>query len=93
MTRFQRLISLLVVLALLWLGTWASLRTFSRNEQVQYLVAFLPLIAVTSFGLYAFCLLMYGVATFKTVPSEAEALRREIAEAHLFLRQHNVQTS
>jgi tellurite resistance protein TehA-like permease len=93
MTRFQRLISLLLVLVLLWLGTWASVRKNSKSEVVHHLAAFFPLIVITSFGLYAFSLLVYGVATFKTVPSEAESLRRDIDEAHVFLRQHKVQTS
>ena len=40
-----------------------------------------PLLALVAFGVYLFLWLAVGVATFRTVPEEAEALRRDIARA------------
>ena len=40
-----------------------------------------PLLALVAFGVYLLLWLAVGVVTFRTVPEEAEALRRDIARA------------
>jgi hypothetical protein len=40
-----------------------------------------PVLAVLAFGAFLLASLIYGVATFKTVPEEAESLQLDIARA------------
>ncbi len=42
-----------------------------------------PVFAVVAFGVYAVASLLYGVATFRTVPEEAESLAKASSLARL----------
>jgi Dolichol-phosphate mannosyltransferase subunit 3 (DPM3) len=47
-------------------------------------------LAVLAFGLYLFLWLLLGVASFKTVPEEAESLQLDIQRARLELSQRGI---
>lgn len=94
MTRFQRLASLLAALLLAWVATALSLRQRTDvSDVVKGFAAFAPLIVLVLVGVGTLGMLLHGVATFRTVPEEAAALRAEIEEAHQFLRKRGVATA
>ena len=49
-----------------------------------------PLLAGIAFGAFLLVKLLYGVASFKTVPAEAESLQRDIARARAELAKRGV---
>jgi hypothetical protein len=49
-----------------------------------------PVIAVIAFGFYLAIWLVIGVATFRTVPKEAESLQRDIIRAKSDLKKHGI---
>lgn len=94
MTRFQRLASLLAVLLLMWGAAAFSLQQRDDvSHTMKAVVTLAPLIVLVMAGIATLGMLLHGVATFKTVPEEAVALRAEIEEAHQFLKEHGVATS
>jgi hypothetical protein len=91
MKRFHQISISAGILLLLWLAVCTLV---SRDKEVPGAVVWsiytLPVSALAAYGLYAFILLVHGVLTFRTVPSEAEKLRADIDEALTFLRQRGI---
>jgi hypothetical protein len=78
MLRIVRLGLLLAVLLAAWV---ALLQRTAGDEAIHTAVLLAPLAALVLFGAVLVCQLLYGVATFRTVPEEAELLQKDIARA------------
>jgi Dolichol-phosphate mannosyltransferase subunit 3 (DPM3) len=90
MRKIHQLALLVCLVALLWALAWSS-TSDSSPLLVRVAAGGLPLWLLTAFGIYALTLLIWGVLTFRTVPSEAEALRADIDEARIWLRKHGIE--
>jgi protein-S-isoprenylcysteine O-methyltransferase Ste14 len=73
MLRIVRLGLLLAVLLAAWV---ALLQRTAGDEAIHTAVLLAPLAALVLFGAVLVCQLLYGVATFRTVPEEAELLQK-----------------
>ncbi|PRW57641.1 Thioredoxin chloroplastic [Chlorella sorokiniana] len=89
MLRIVRLGLLLAVLLAAWV---ALLQRTAGEEAIHTAVLLAPLAAVVLFGAVLVCQLLYGVATFRTVPEEAELLQKDIARAKAELGSSELQT-
>ena len=89
MKRLHRVLLGLGLASLVWMATVLAVKS-SGSDVVRCTVLTLPVMALALYALYVLLSLAYGVATFRTVPEEGEALRAEIAEAHTFLQQKGV---
>lgn len=71
----------LIIRAALLLLVWIYALTQSTSPGTHAAILWAPAAAVLLFGASLAVRLIVGVTTFKTVPSEAEALQRDIARA------------
>lgn len=60
---------------------WAALLQKTTEEPAKTAVLLAPLVAALLFAAYLAASLLLGVATFRTVPEEAELLQKDIARA------------
>lgn len=89
MTRFHRIGAALTAATAVWLAACYSVPE-SLDSSQQLALWFLPLLLLAMWGLYALVLLIAGVLSFRTVPAEAESLRRDIDEANRFYLKRGV---
>jgi hypothetical protein len=90
MKRILRLSAAALLLLLIWGVLCSSANSHQLQGPLLWAIYTLPVLLVVAFGLYALILLIHGVLTFRTVPSEAELLKRDIEEAFAFLRRKGV---
>lgn len=88
MKRFHKLLTIFLIFVAVWLYLCAQLAP--REPAIAILIYSLPVLVLGLFGLYALILLIHGVLTFRTVPSEAASLRVEVEEALQFLRKQGI---
>ncbi|KAI3425890.1 hypothetical protein D9Q98_007863 [Chlorella vulgaris] len=77
--------------ALVLIAGWALLLNTTTDEPGRTLVLLAPAAAVITFGAYLLIALLYGVATFRTVPEEAVLLQQDIARAKGDLKRRGIQ--
>ncbi|EFN55694.1 hypothetical protein CHLNCDRAFT_133963 [Chlorella variabilis] len=80
----------LSAVGLLLLAAWAALLQQTTEEPARTWVLLAPLLALVVFGAYLATALLYGVATFRTVPEEAELLQKDIARARADLARRGI---
>lgn len=88
MKRFHKLLGLLLLFTAVWL--FLCVKLAPAEPVISILVYSLPILLLGLFGLYALALLIHGVLTFRTVPSEAASLRVEVEQAVHFLRKQGI---
>jgi succinate dehydrogenase/fumarate reductase cytochrome b subunit len=90
MKRIHKLSIAALLLFVIWVVLCSSAASAELQAPLLWVVYTLPLLTVALFGLYALLLLIHGVCTFRTVPSEAEKLKQDIEEAFAFLRRKGI---
>jgi len=88
MKRFHKLLCILALFVIIWL--FLCVKLAPAEPAIAILIYALPILVLGLFGLYALALLIHGVVTFRTVPSEAASLRVEVEEAIYFLRKKGI---
>ena len=88
MKRFHKLLCSFFLFLAFWL--YLCVRLAPLEPSIAILIYSLPILLVGLFGLYALILLIHGVLTFRTVPSEAASLREEVEEALQYLRKQGI---
>eukprot|EP01025_Chloroclados_australasicus_P009844 TRINITY_DN13803_c0_g1_i1.p1 TRINITY_DN13803_c0_g1~~TRINITY_DN13803_c0_g1_i1.p1 ORF type:complete len:101 (-),score=5.75 TRINITY_DN13803_c0_g1_i1:110-412(-) len=91
--RFHRLLTIAALLLAAWLYACSQAAHADITDWKAQLVYLSPVLLIVAWGAYAFVLLVFGVASFRSVPSAAESLRSEMQEAQSFLRAHHVPTA
>ncbi|KAK9803392.1 hypothetical protein WJX72_004475 [[Myrmecia] bisecta] len=86
MLRIHRILACAAIAVAVWIG----LLTTDLVPGHHTLLLLAPLIALVLFGLYALVKLLYGVATFRTVPEELEALQKDLVAARADLIRRGV---
>ncbi|GMH38737.1 hypothetical protein BSKO_06621 [Bryopsis sp. KO-2023] len=76
MKRIHKLASSLAVFLTVWSLALSQMTGFSRVA-----VGMVPLLGIVGLGAYMLAALIYGVATFRTVPEECDSLMKDVAEA------------
>lgn len=89
MRRIQKVVAVGVAILVTWTLGCIAVQD-STNTALKHGVLFAPIAGAGLYAVAVLGMLVWGVCMFRSVPEEAEALRRELREAHAFLRKHGV---